>query len=69
MVHVLGTKHVTARLVPKDLNFVQKERRVQVAKEMLVNVADYRTFIRRIITGDDTWVYEYDVETAQKSSE
>ena len=36
---------------------------------MLVNVADYRTFIRRIITGDDTWVYEYDVETAQKSSE
>ena len=36
---------------------------------MLANVADNPTFIKRIITGDETGVYEYDVETAQQSSE
>ena len=69
VVHVLGMKRVAARLVPKDLNFLQKERRVEVAKEMFSNVADDPTFIKRIITGDETSVYEYDVETAQQSSE
>ena len=63
VVHVLGMKRVADRLVPKDLNLLQKERRVEVAKETLANVADDPTFIKRIITGDETWVYEYDVET------
>ena len=44
-VHVLGMKRVATRFVPKDLNFLQKERRVEVAKEMLANVADDPTFI------------------------
>ena len=69
MVHVLGMKRVAARLVPKNLNFLQKERRVEVTKEMLANVADDPTFIKRIIIGDETWVYEYNVETALQSSE
>ena len=53
-VHVMDMKRVAARLVPKDLNFLQKERRVEVAKEMLANVADDPTFIKRIIIGDKT---------------
>ena len=68
VIHVLGMKRVVARLVPKDLNFLQKERRVEVAKEMLDNVTDGPTFIKRIIIGDKTWVYEYDVETVQQYS-
>ena len=50
VVRVLGMKRVAARLVPKDLNFSQKERRVEVAKQMLANVADDPTFIKRIIS-------------------
>ena len=69
LVNVLGMKRIAARLVPKDLNFLQKARRVEVAEEMLANVTDHPTFIKRVITGDETWVYEYDVETAQQSSE
>ena len=38
-------------------------------KEMLANVVDNPTFTKRIITGNKTWVYEYDVEIAQQSSE
>lgn len=63
---VLGMRRVSARLVPKLLNFLQKEQRKTVAKEML---AMTDTDIQHIITGDETWVYEYDVETAQQSSE
>ena len=69
VVYVLRIKRVAARLVPKDLNFLQKECQAKVAKEMLANVADDPTFIKRIITGDKMWVYEYDVETDQQSSE
>ena len=35
VVHVLGMKRVAARLVQKDLYFLRKERRVEVAKEMI----------------------------------
>lgn len=66
---ILGMKRVAARLVPKELDFLQKWRRVEVAKEMLANVAEDPTFIKRIITGDETWVYEYDTETTQQSGE
>ena len=68
VVHVLGIKRVVARLVPKELNFLQKERRVEDAKKMLTNVDDDPAFIKLIIGCDETWVYKYDVETAQQSS-
>lgn len=63
---ILGMRWVTARLVPKLLDSLQKQRRKTVAEEMLS--MDDRD-IQHIITGDETWVYEYDVETTQQSSE
>ena len=69
LIFVLFIRRVNARLVPKDLNLLSKRRRAEVAKEGLDNIAEDPTFIKRIITGDETWVYEYDVETVQQSSE
>ena len=42
-----------------------------VAKEMLDNVADYpkSTFMKHIIPGGKTWVYEFYVETIQHSTQ
>ncbi|XP_031639223.1 histone-lysine N-methyltransferase SETMAR-like [Contarinia nasturtii] len=68
LVDLLNMTRVAARLVPEELTFEQKERRVAVAKEMLGNVSEDPNFIKRIITGDETWIYEYDVETSQQSS-
>lgn len=62
-------KRVNARVLPKDMKLLQKSRRVEVAREMLVNVAEDPTFIKRIITGAETWVYNYDVESVQQPSE
>ncbi|XP_012231261.1 protein GVQW3-like [Linepithema humile] len=69
LVDVLGMRRVAARLVPKELNFLQKEHRKQVAEDMLQRANSDPTFIKRIITGDETWVYEFDMQTSQQASE
>jgi hypothetical protein len=59
-------KHVAARLVLRDLNFLQKLNRMRVAEDMLERVNFDSTFMKRIVTGDETWVYE--MQTSQQAS-
>ena len=61
--NVLGMKRVAAKFVPKFLNFEQKQRLMEVAQESLNKVNDDAELLKCIITGDETWVYGYDVET------
>ena len=63
---VLNLKRVKSRLVPKTLNFLEKQRRVEVCETML---SDYQDQMERMITGDETWIYAYDPETTDQSSE
>ena len=51
-------KCVNAKVLPKDQNLSKKQHRVEVAKELLNNVAE-----------NHSRVYAYDVETVQHSSE
>ncbi|KAJ8704018.1 hypothetical protein PYW07_013312 [Mythimna separata] len=55
-------KHVAARLV-------QKLNRMKVAEDMLERVSSDPTFMKRIVTGDETWVYEFDMQTSPQASE
>ena len=55
--------------MPKDLNFMQKRDRVDVAKDMLSKVDSDPSFIKRIITSDETWIYEYDTYSRHQASE
>ena len=48
LVYVLGMKRVVARLVPEELDFIKKEHRKSDP-----------TFMKDIITGDETWVYGF----------
>ena len=65
----LGMTRVAARIVPKDLNFLQKLNRVRIAEDMLEQASSDPTFMKRIVTGDETWVYEFDTQTSQQASE
>lgn len=49
----LQLKRVKSRLVPKTLNFFEKENRMNICKLML---SDYQDVMDRIITGDETWI-------------
>lgn len=60
-------KRVAAKFVPKLLNFQQKQHRVTIAEQMLADVADDPDLLKRVITGDETWVYGYDIETKTQS--
>jgi len=51
---------VSAKFVPKLLNFDQKNRRMSIAQELLDDVNDDPDLLKRVITGDESWVYGYD---------
>lgn len=69
LVDVLGMRHVAARLVPKEINFLKKKHRKQVTEDMLERVNSDPKFMKRIITGDETWVYKFEIQTSQRASE
>ncbi|UYV80051.1 hypothetical protein LAZ67_18001526 [Cordylochernes scorpioides] len=65
----LGMRRVAAKFVPKLLNCDQKQHRMNIANEMLDSVLDDPNLLQRVITGDEVWVYGYDVETKAQSSQ
>ncbi|UYV60866.1 hypothetical protein LAZ67_1002640 [Cordylochernes scorpioides] len=65
----LGMSWVAAKFVPKLLNCDQKQHRMNIANEMLDSVRDDPNLLQRVITGDEAWVYGYDVETKAQSSQ
>jgi len=42
---------------------LQKSRRVDVCEAML---SDYQDKLKCMITGDETWIYAYDLETTDQ---
>ncbi|UYV61504.1 hypothetical protein LAZ67_1005082 [Cordylochernes scorpioides] len=65
----LGMRRVAAKFVPKLLNCDQKQHRMNIANEMLDSVRGDPNLLQRVITGDEAWVYGYDVETKAQSSQ
>jgi len=43
--------------------------RVEISQELVANANGNENFLKNIITGDETWVYGYDVETKMLSSQ
>ena len=65
----LQMRRVSAKFVPRLLTDDQKENRVEISQELLANANGNENFLKNIITGDETWVYGYDVETKMQSSQ
>ena len=65
----LGMKRVSAKFVPKLLNFEEKNRCMSIAQELLNDVNNNSNLLRRAIIGDEIWEYGYDVDTKAQSSQ
>jgi histone-lysine N-methyltransferase SETMAR len=65
----LNMRRISAKFVPRLLSYDQKAHRVSVCRELKQQARDDPSFISTIITGDGTWVYGYDPETKQQSSQ
>jgi histone-lysine N-methyltransferase SETMAR len=64
----LNMRRISARFVPRLLSDDQKANGVSVCRE-LNKPETTPNFISNTITGDETWVYGYDPETKQQSSQ
>ena len=53
----LGMKRAASKIVPKLLNFERKQRRMDIAQEMLTTFNDDSDVLKKVITGDESWVY------------
>jgi len=62
-------KKLCAKFVPKNLTIEQKENRKGVCLHLLERNQRDRNFLKNVITGDETWIFEYDPETKRQSKE
>ena len=58
-----------AKFVARLLTEAQKENRVTVSQELFDRSNADENFLKNVITGDETWVYGYDVETKVQLSQ
>jgi [histone H3]-lysine36 N-dimethyltransferase SETMAR len=65
----LGMRKICAKLVPKVLTEDQKATRKQISEDVLEAIETDEDFLDNVVTGDESWIYEYDPETKQQSSE
>ena len=63
----LGTRKVCAKMVPRLLNDGQKENRVQVCQDILKPLEITPDLLSRVVTGDESWIFEYDPLTKRQS--
>jgi len=62
----LDMRKVCAKMVPKELTEEQTQRRVTICQDLLESPVD---ILGHVITGDGTWVYQYDTETKRQSAQ
>jgi len=62
-------RRIVAKFVPCLLNNDQQDHRVQVCTELQKAVRRDHNFPYRVITGDESWLYNYDPETKQQFSQ
>jgi len=62
-------KRVCAKFVPRLLTNDQREQRQTIARDLFESSCEDVQFLKNIVTGEESWVYGYDPETKQQSSQ
>ena len=65
----LGMRKICAKIAPRLLNEGQKEQCVQVCQDILEQLQTEPTLLKRVVTGDESWIFEYDPLTKRHSKE
>ena len=56
-------------MTPRLLSEEQNERRVQVCQDILEQLETEPNLLKRVVTGDESWIFEYNPLTKQQSLE
>ena len=62
-------RKICAKMVPRLLNEGQKKRCVQVCLEILEQLKTEPNLLKRVVTGNESWIFEYDPLTKRQSRE
>ena len=62
-------RKVCVKIVPKNMTIKQKDSQKDVCLHLLERIQSDRNFLKNVITGDETWIFEYDPETKTESKE
>ena len=69
IINTLGYLKVCARWVPGQLTEAHKQSRIEACSELLEYCHSDKTFLQRIVTGDETWVHHFKPESQRASME
>ena len=56
-------------MVPRNLTEQQRDAEVSICAELLEQVEADPELMERVITGDESWFFQYDPETKRQSLE
>ena len=65
----LAMRKLCAKIVPKNLTIEQKDNRKDLCLHLLERIQSDRNFLKNVITGEETWVFEYDPGIKKQSKE
>jgi len=60
-------KKICSKMVPKLLSQGLEEYRRDRYLDFLMQIENELSFLEHIITGDESWIFEYDPETKRQS--
>ena len=60
---------ICAKLVPKNLSVEQKANWLEICQDLLGRIKIEQDFLDKVITGDESWVFDYNPETKLQSAE
>ena len=67
LVDTLGMRKMCAKIVPRLLTEEQKAQRLNACRDILQQMKADEKLLKNGITGDESWVFQYDPETKQQS--
>lgn len=67
LIEDLSMKKLCAKMVPKNLSEEQKHVRMTVAQDCLEQLENDPKLLERVVTGDESWFFQYDSETKRQS--
>ncbi|PNF20516.1 hypothetical protein B7P43_G06298 [Cryptotermes secundus] len=65
----LNMRRIAAKFVPRLLQNEQKQHRLEVCRELQQQLQEDPNFLSKVVTGDESWVYGYNPESKQQSSQ
>jgi hypothetical protein len=60
-------RKVSAKMVPRILSDDQKQLRLDVCSDLSCQLAEGNNFLDTVITGDESWCFQYNQETKRQS--